>query len=191
MGSQRVGHDWATHRTTWSLESQWNKKEQKHKRRKEMMLRHTDVGGNGRWGGAGLGDGWSLGRQVEEMGEIYATRDSELNHWHLNSSSKRIAFFFFQSHQFIWASKESHEVYLEGNTYILKKAMATHSSTLAWKIPWAGEPGGLQSMGSLRVRHDWTTSLFTFTTDSNLRKLINFYFLCFHKQISESDICTS
>ena len=37
---------------------------------------------------------------------------------------------------------------------LLEKAMATHSSTLAWKIPWAGEPGGLQSMGSLRVGHD-------------------------------------
>ena len=41
----------------------------------------------------------------------------------------------------------------------LEKAMAPHSSTLAWKIPWAGEPGGLQSMGSLRVRHDWAMSL--------------------------------
>ena len=39
------------------------------------------------------------------------------------------------------------------------KAMAPHSSTLAWKIPWMEEPGGLQSMGSLRVRHDWATSL--------------------------------
>ena len=35
-----------------------------------------------------------------------------------------------------------------------EKAMAPHSSTLAWKIPWVEEPGGLQSMGSLRVRHD-------------------------------------
>ena len=37
--------------------------------------------------------------------------------------------------------------------------MAPHSSTLAWKIPWMEEPGRLQSMGSLRVRHDWVTSL--------------------------------
>ena len=37
--------------------------------------------------------------------------------------------------------------------------MAPHSSTLAWKIPWMEEPGGLQSMGSRRVRHDWATSL--------------------------------
>ena len=35
-----------------------------------------------------------------------------------------------------------------------EKAMAPHSSTLAWKIPWMEELGGLQSMGSLRVRHD-------------------------------------
>ena len=41
--------------------------------------------------------------------------------------------------------------------------MAPHSSTLAWKIPWTKEPGGLQSMGSWRVGHDWTTSLSLFT----------------------------
>ena len=38
--------------------------------------------------------------------------------------------------------------------YISEKAMAPHSSTLAWKIPWMEEPGRLQSMGSLRVGHD-------------------------------------
>ena len=37
--------------------------------------------------------------------------------------------------------------------------MAPHSGTLAWKVPWTEEPGGLQSMGSLRVGHDWATSL--------------------------------
>ena len=36
----------------------------------------------------------------------------------------------------------------------LEKAMATHSSTFAWKIPWMEEPGRLQSMGSRRVKHD-------------------------------------
>ena len=41
--------------------------------------------------------------------------------------------------------------------------MAPHSSTLAWKIPWTEEPGGLQSMGSQRVGHDWATSLSLFT----------------------------
>ena len=46
---------------------------------------------------------------------------------------------------------------------ISEKAMAPHSSTLAWRIPWTEEPGGLQSMGSLRVGHDWVTSLLLFT----------------------------
>ena len=41
----------------------------------------------------------------------------------------------------------------------LEKEMATHSSILAWRIPWMEEPGGLQSTGSQRVRHDWVTSL--------------------------------
>ena len=40
--------------------------------------------------------------------------------------------------------------------------MAPHSSTLAWKIPWMEEPGGLQSMGSLRVGYDWSDFPFTF-----------------------------
>ena len=49
------------------------------------------------------------------------------------------------------------------NIELLEKAMAAHSSTLAWKIPWTEEPGRLQSMGSVRVRHDWVTSLSLFT----------------------------
>ena len=42
---------------------------------------------------------------------------------------------------------------------LLEKEMATHSSILAWKIPWTEEPGRLQSMGLQRVRHDWANSL--------------------------------
>ena len=41
--------------------------------------------------------------------------------------------------------------------------MAPHSSTPAWRVLWTEEPGGLQSMGSLRVRHNWATSLSLFT----------------------------
>ena len=41
----------------------------------------------------------------------------------------------------------------------LEKEMATHSSTLAWRIPWRGEPGRLQSMGSQRAGHHWVNSL--------------------------------
>ena len=43
--------------------------------------------------------------------------------------------------------------------FLTEKAMAPHSSTLAWKTPRTEEPGGLQSMGSQRVRYDWATSL--------------------------------
>ena len=44
----------------------------------------------------------------------------------------------------------------------LEEEMATYSSVLAWEIRWTEEPGGLQSMGSQRVRHDWVTSLSLF-----------------------------
>ena len=46
------------------------------------------------------------------------------------------------------------QIICEAGTGGPEKAMAPHSSTLAWKIPWTEEPGGLQSMGSLRVGHD-------------------------------------
>ena len=42
---------------------------------------------------------------------------------------------------------------------LLEKEMATHSSILAWRTPWTEKPGGLQFMGSKRVRHNWATSL--------------------------------
>ena len=54
----------------------------------------------------------------------------------------------------IWASSL-------GQGDLLEKEQATHSSTLAWRIPWTEEPGGLQSMGSQRVRQDWATDIFT------------------------------
>jgi len=75
----------------------------------------------------------------------------------------------------IWVTREAH-VYTSYIAYMyfickyicfytayVEKAMAPHSSTLAWKIPWVEEPGRLQSMGSLTVRHDWATSLSLFT----------------------------
>ena len=56
------------------------------------------------------------------------------------------------------AVRETLRIYklrIKGNTGLFgEKAMATHSSILAWKIPWMEEPGRLQSMGSQRVRHD-------------------------------------
>ena len=43
-----------------------------------------------------------------------------------------------------------------------EKGMATHSSILAWRIPWTEEPGGLQSVGLQGIGHDWATNTFTF-----------------------------
>ena len=51
--------------------------------------------------------------------------------------------------------------------FVMEQEMATHSSVLAWRIPWKGEPGGLHSMGSQRVGHDWVSKhmyLCTFCT---------------------------
>ena len=55
------------------------------------------------------------------------------------------------------------QVWSLGQEDPLEKGMATHSSIPAWKIPWTEEPGGLQSMGSQRVGHDWKTNTFTFS----------------------------
>ena len=70
-----------------------------------------------------------------------------LTFWPLNQTGTAYLFFY-------WSIVDLQE-----------KAMAPHSSTLAWKIPWTEETGGLWSMGSWRAGHDWATSLslFTFT----------------------------
>ena len=62
-----------------------------------------------------------------------------------------------------WKDKFICGVFINTYAKLLEKAMAPHSSTLAWKIPRTEKPGGLQSMWSLRVRHDWATSLSLFT----------------------------
>ena len=59
---------------------------------------------------------------------------------------------------------------LEWLAYPSEKVMAPHSSTLAWNIPWMEEPGRLQSMGSLRVGHDWVPNTYTFTFHSNITR---------------------
>ena len=54
----------------------------------------------------------------------------------------------------------------------LEKEMATHSSTLAWRIPWTEEPGRLQSMGLQRVRHDCVTHFNNFDPETSLRCVV-------------------
>ena len=54
------------------------------------------------------------------------------------------------------------QVWSLGREDLLEKGMAIHSSILVWRIPWTEEAGGLQSMGSQRVRHDWVTNIHTY-----------------------------
>ena len=58
----------------------------------------------------------------------------------------------------------------------LEKGMATHSSVLAWRIPWTEDPGGLQDMRSQRVGHDWATNTHYLLLSSNYMVLIDFSF---------------
>ena len=72
------------------------------------------------------------------------------------------------THQAWWAAVVKSPTWLSTFTFTfhvhaLEKAMATHSSTLAWRLPWMEEPGRLQSVGSRRVQHNWATSLSFFT----------------------------
>ena len=74
-----------------------------------------------------------------------------------------------------------------GREDLLEKEMATHSSTLAWKIPWMEEPGRLQAMGSQRVRHDWATSMSCHSwsarnchLSSNGLQVVTFWNFCLH-----------
>ena len=64
---------------------------------------------------------------------------------------------------FVFVLCVSHTDLFHFMSHIFCNNMAPHSSTLAWKIPWAEEPGRLQSMGSWRVGHDWGISLSLFT----------------------------
>ena len=77
-----------------------------------------------------------------------------------------------QKHQFFGAQLSS-QSNSHIHTWLLE--MVTHSSILAWRIPWTEKPGRLQSTGPQRVRHDWTTSLsfpFTFFTSWATREAV-------------------
>ena len=84
---------------------------------------------------------------------------------HISICTSLIKYFYFMLGGFPRSSVKNLHVMQEIQVWSLgwedplEKKMAPHSSTLAWKIPWTEEPGGLQSMGSQRVTHDWATSL--------------------------------
>ena len=95
---------------------------------------------------------------------------SLLSRWPLSQWSPVFCFFFSLHTVLITTTSLGKNVWAYSPNIIMihywvssAKAMAPHSSTLAWKIPWMEEPGRLQSMGLLRFRHDWATSLSLFT----------------------------
>ena len=69
------------------------------------------------------------------------------------------------------------QIWSLGQEEPLEKQMATHSSILAWRIPWTEEPGELQSMGLKRVSHDWGTNTHTHTHTHTPAYLILLIFL--------------
>ena len=86
-------------------------------------------------------------------------------HRHLSMEAREVIFCYSWSHV-----THAHLILYHSNIIIILNmlidsfyAMASHSSTLAWKIPWMEDPGRLQSMASQRVGHDWATSLSLFT----------------------------
>ena len=85
---------------------------------------------------------WNINRRLEAQ-QPHCNHEAE-NSWRIEGTR------FMQS-------------YFTSLRFPMEKAMAPYSSTLAWKIPWMEEPGRLQSTGSLRVGHDWATSLSLFT----------------------------
>ena len=77
---------------------------------------------------------------------------------HTLSSIYYLLIFFYDGHSDWYEVIPHYKFDLHFSNEWSEKAMAPHSSTLAWKIPWTEQPGRLQSMGSLRVGHDWATS---------------------------------
>ena len=131
MGSQRVGHDWAT---ALSLSQQWP---QDWKRSVFIPIPKK-------------------------------SNDKECSNYctiALISHESKIMLQFLQARlvKHLPAMWETWVRFL-GWEFPLKKEMATHSSTLAWRIPWKEEPGRLQSMGLQRVGHNWATLLTYFTS---------------------------
>ena len=118
--------------------------------------------------------GWGKGRRGETpaRGVCWAVRMFSSEQQQQTEGGLQLGFGGWSTHK--WASLvaqtvknlpeiQETQVWSLRWEYSLEKGMATHSSILSWEIPGTEEPGGLQSMGSQRIRHDWVTNNFTFT----------------------------
>ena len=72
----------------------------------------------------------------------------------------------------------------------LEKAMAPHSSVLAWRIPGTGEPGGLPSVGSHRVGHDWSDLAAAAAAACNLHHSLTHYFWSMWNKVERKSLCS-
>ena len=133
----------------------------------EMKIPYAAQGGGKRVGGQGsessvlnitnfkIHHNESLSLQLTLEPYIYTHTHNYRNKWNL--SYLKESFLVAQTVRHLPTMRETW-VWSLGWEDPLEKEMATHSSTLAWKIPWTEELGRLQSMGSQRVGHDWATS---------------------------------
>ena len=87
--------------------------------------------------------------------------------WQILKSNPKVksfsCIFFWKVRMSLYLDKHCFNSKIFNLLYYYILVVIPHSSTLAWKIPWTEEPGGLQSMGLLGVGHDWATSLSLFT----------------------------
>ena len=133
---------------------------------------------------SGSGDSPLLGYRLQASHCVFTWREEKQAFWWVLQGRNAIALIISQRLHSLWPSSwglvfqhefggtslvaqrvqclpamQETRAWFLGQKDPLEKEMATHSSTLAWKIPWTEKPGRLQSMGSQRVGHDWVTSL--------------------------------
>ena len=134
------------------------------------------ISGSGRYPGEGNGNllQYSCLENFMDKGAWqatvhWATKSQDMTEWLSTTKSEHLGFRIDCSHEIKRHLLLEREV-MTNLDNILEKAMATHSSTLSWQIPWTEGHGRLQSMGSRRLRHDWATSLLLFTFMHGRRK---------------------
>ena len=153
MGSQRVGHNWVTNTYTHMIScSVVSDSVQPHAL---YSLLGSSVHGDSPGKNIGVGC-YAL------LQGIFPTQGLNSGLLHCRQILYHLS--YQKAQTYLWWGGVINWIGQKVFLVFMEKAMAPHSSTLAWKIPWTEEPGRLQSMGSLRVRHDWATShsLFTF-----------------------------
>ena len=114
--------------------------------------------------------GSSVQRCLQVLPHFFAFLYSILPLWKTSEQANTQCFYFLTPQPTMWETRAE----TPGWEDPLEKEMATHSSILAWEIPWTEEPGRLQSMGSQRVRHDWATT----THNKAFIPLLSLYWNC-------------